>query len=172
MCLLRLIRPAMFGVTFNLVTRVGLTVIFGVLKDGSLINILASNNCFIYRNVFQNGANALSTMVFKNTVFCQKNSKFCVVWTIRFCLNFTSMWYKYFCTFWYICGTNVFCLFFVCLFFFFFFFLFFFFFFFFFSFFFLGNVWRDFKLPILALATVTRKSLTTHNWHKLKKEYS
>ena len=24
-----------------------------------------------------------------------KSSKFCVVWTIRFCSNFTSMWYKH-----------------------------------------------------------------------------
>ena len=40
------------------------TVIFGTLKDGSLlINTLASNICFTYRNMFQNGVNALSKIV-------------------------------------------------------------------------------------------------------------
>ena len=33
-----------------------ITIIFGTLKDGSLlINTLASNICFSYRNMFQNG---------------------------------------------------------------------------------------------------------------------
>ena len=41
----------------------------GTLKDSSLKNnCLALSNCFSYRNVFQNGINALS-----------KSSKFCVV---------------------------------------------------------------------------------------------
>ena len=31
-----------------------------------------------------------------NLLFCVKSSKFCVVWTIRFCSSFISMWYKYF----------------------------------------------------------------------------
>ena len=62
------------------------TVIFGTLRDGSFqINNLASNNCFSYRNLFQNGVNALL-----------KSSKFHVVWTIRFCSNSTSMWCKHF----------------------------------------------------------------------------
>ena len=52
----------MFGATFNLVT---LIVIFGTLEDGRLeINSLALNNCFSYRNDFQNGVNALSKMFF------------------------------------------------------------------------------------------------------------
>ena len=39
-------------------------VIFRTLKDDSLwINILASNNCFSYRNIFQNGVNTLSKLV-------------------------------------------------------------------------------------------------------------
>ena len=38
-----------------------ITVIFGTLKDESLlINTLASNICFSYRNMFQNGVDALS----------------------------------------------------------------------------------------------------------------
>ena len=41
-----------------------ITVIFGTLKDGSLlINTLASNICFNYRNVFQNGVDALAKIV-------------------------------------------------------------------------------------------------------------
>ena len=48
-----------------------------MLKDDSLqINSLAFNNCFSYRNVFQNGVNALSKMVFKNPLFCQKAQNF------------------------------------------------------------------------------------------------
>ena len=59
-------------------------------------NSLALNNCFSYnKNVFQNGPNALSKIVLKNPVFWSKSSKFCVVSTIRFCSNFTSMWYKH-----------------------------------------------------------------------------
>ena len=47
----------MFVATFNLVTWT--IVLFGTLKDGSLqIITLTSNNCFSYRNVFQNGVNA------------------------------------------------------------------------------------------------------------------
>ena len=39
-------------------------VIFGTLKDGSLlINTLASNICFSYRNIFQNGVDALPKIV-------------------------------------------------------------------------------------------------------------
>ena len=41
-----------------------ITVIFGTLKDGSLlINTLASNICFTYRNMFQNGVDTLSKIV-------------------------------------------------------------------------------------------------------------
>ena len=41
-----------------------ITIIFGTLKDGSLlINTLASNICFSYRNMFQNGVDALSKIV-------------------------------------------------------------------------------------------------------------
>ena len=37
-----------------------ITLTFGTRKDGNLfINIFASNNCFSYRNIFQNGVNAL-----------------------------------------------------------------------------------------------------------------
>ena len=45
--------------------------------NGSLeINTLALNNCFSYRNVFQNDANALSKIVFKNPFFYQKDQNF------------------------------------------------------------------------------------------------
>ena len=41
-----------------------ITVIFGTLIDGSLLsNTLASNICFTYRNMFQNGVDALSKIV-------------------------------------------------------------------------------------------------------------
>ena len=53
----------------------------------------ALNNCFSYRNVFQNGVNAVSKMFFKKLGFLSRSSKFRVVWTIQFCSNYTSMWY-------------------------------------------------------------------------------
>ena len=85
----------MFGATFNLVTRVGLTYFFRTLTDGSLeINSLALNNCFSFKNVFQNGANALSKMVLKNPVFVKRLKISCSL-DIRFCSNFTSMRYKH-----------------------------------------------------------------------------
>ena len=58
-----------------------ITVIFGTLKDGSLlINTLASNICFSYRNMFQNGVDALSKIV---DAFLSKSSKFHQVRIIR-----------------------------------------------------------------------------------------
>ena len=71
---------------------------FGTLKDDSLeINTLALNNCFSYRNVFQNDVSVWSKMVLKKTGFLSKKPpKFGVVSTIRFCLNFTSMWCTHF----------------------------------------------------------------------------
>ena len=58
-----------------------ITVIFGTLKDGSLlVNSLSSNTCFIYRNMFQNGVDALSKIV---DAFLSKSSKFCLVRIIR-----------------------------------------------------------------------------------------
>ena len=55
-------------------------MIFETLKDGSLdTSSLASNNCLSYRNVFQNGVNALSKMVKKTPIFLSKSSKFSVV---------------------------------------------------------------------------------------------
>ena len=77
---LKLSRSAIFGATFKLVTRVGLMQFFVTLTDGSLeINSLALNNCFSYRNVFQNDANALSKMDLKYPFFfffCQKAHNF------------------------------------------------------------------------------------------------
>ena len=67
----------MFGATFNLVTHVRLMYFFETLTDGSFgNNSLALNNCFSYRNVYQNGANVLSKMVLKNPVFRQKAQNF------------------------------------------------------------------------------------------------
>ena len=58
-----------------------ITVIFGTLKDGSLlINTLASNICFSYRNMFQNGVDALSKIA---DAFLSKSSKFYLVRIIR-----------------------------------------------------------------------------------------
>ena len=58
-----------------------ITVIFGTLKDGSLlINTLASNICFSYRNMFQNGVDALSKIV---DAFLSKSSKFHLIRIIR-----------------------------------------------------------------------------------------
>ena len=59
---------------FKIGFRCRITVIFGTLKDGSLlINTLASNICFSYRNMFQNGVDALSKIV---DAFLSKSSKF------------------------------------------------------------------------------------------------
>ena len=76
----------MFSALLNLVTRVGLSWVFFFFffffffltqKDGNLeINSLALNNYFSYRNVVQNGVNALSEMVLKNPGFCQKTQNF------------------------------------------------------------------------------------------------
>ena len=58
-----------------------ITVIFGTLKDGSLlINTLASNVCFGYRNMFQNGVDALPKIA---DAFLSKSSKFHLVRIIR-----------------------------------------------------------------------------------------
>ena len=58
-----------------------ITVIFGTLKDGSLlIHTLASNICFSYRNIFQNGVDALPKIV---DAFLSKSSNFHLVWIIR-----------------------------------------------------------------------------------------
>ena len=70
-----------------------ITVIFGTLKGGSLlINTLASNICFSYINMFQNGVDALSKIV---DAFWSKSSKFYLVWIIRKCSNFASLWHKH-----------------------------------------------------------------------------
>ena len=70
-----------------------ITVIFGKLKDGSLlINILASNICFSYRNMLQNGVDALSKIV---DAFLSKSSKSYLVRMIRKCSNFASLWHKH-----------------------------------------------------------------------------
>ena len=74
----------MFCSTFNLVTTCRTAVLFGTLKDGSLqINSLALNNCFSYRNIFQNGVNTLSKRFKKPGFFLVKKLKFCVVWIIQ-----------------------------------------------------------------------------------------
>ena len=73
-----------------------ITVIFGKLKDGSLlINTLASNICFSYRNMFQNGVDALSKIV---DPFLSKSSKFYLVQIIRKCSNLASLWHKHLLT--------------------------------------------------------------------------
>ena len=63
----------MFDATFNLVTRVDYRNFWNQWKDGSLeINSLALNNCFSYRNIIQNGVNALSKMFLETRFFVKK----------------------------------------------------------------------------------------------------
>ena len=70
-----------------------ITIIFGTLKDGSLlIDTLASNICFSYRNMFQNCVDTLSKIV---DAFLSKSSKFYLVWIIWECSNFASLWHKH-----------------------------------------------------------------------------
>ena len=108
----------MFGTIFNPGYTCRTNIIFGTLEDGSLkSNSLPFNNCFSYRNVFQNAVNAMSKIFLKNR-FLSKSKRFHVVWTIQFCSNFTRMWSKYLS----------------------------------------NNVWRDFRLPMSALATVAGRS--------------
>ena len=59
------------------------------------MNSVVLNNCYRYRNVFKNGADALLKWLKKPMVFV-KSSNFHVVRTIKFCSNFTSIWYKHF----------------------------------------------------------------------------
>ena len=62
---------------FEIGSTCRITIVFGTLKDGSLlINTLASNICFSYRNMFQNGVDALSKIV---DAFLSKCSKFYLV---------------------------------------------------------------------------------------------
>ena len=70
-----------------------ITVMFGTLKEGSLLsNTLASNICFSYRNMFQNGVDALSKIV---DAFLSKSSQFYQVRINRKCSNFASLWHKH-----------------------------------------------------------------------------
>ena len=74
---------------FKLGFKCRITVILGTLKDRSLlINTLASN----YRNMFQNGVDALSKVV---DAFLSRSSKFYLVRIIRKCSNFASLWHKH-----------------------------------------------------------------------------
>ena len=58
-----------------------ITIIFGTLKDGSLlISTLASNITFSYRNIFQNGVDTLPKIV---DAFLSKSSNFHLVRIIR-----------------------------------------------------------------------------------------
>ena len=82
---------AMFGATFNLVTR-RTTVIFlkTQLKYGSLqINSLAQT---IFSTTETTSKMALTFCQNKVKHFLSKSSKFCIVWTVGFCSNFNSMW--------------------------------------------------------------------------------
>ena len=63
----------MFGATFNLITHVGLLLMFGTPKNGYLkIHILPSNNCFSYRNVTKWRQSFVKNSFEKNSVFCPK----------------------------------------------------------------------------------------------------
>ena len=68
-----LIGSAMFGAAFMCRT----TAIFETLEDGILkIISVALNKIFSYKDVFQNGVNALSKMVLRTPTFCQKAQNF------------------------------------------------------------------------------------------------
>ena len=87
------VRVCHFYCNFKLGFACRSTVIFGTLKDGSLlINTLASKICFSYINMFQNGVDALSKIV---DAFLSKTSKFYLVRIIWKCSNFASLWHKY-----------------------------------------------------------------------------
>ena len=78
---------------FEIGFKCRITVIFRTLKDGSLlINTLASHICFSYRNMFQNGVDALPKRV---DAFLSKSSKFYLVQIIRQCSNVASLWHKH-----------------------------------------------------------------------------
>ena len=63
----------MFGAILNPAYTCRTTIILETLEDGSFqIDSLVLNICFSYRNVFQNGVNALSKMVLKNRLFVKK----------------------------------------------------------------------------------------------------
>ena len=75
----KIVRVCHVNCNFKIGFTCRITVIIVTLKDGSLlINTLASNICFSYRNMFQNGA--LSKIV---DVFLSKSSKFYLVRIIR-----------------------------------------------------------------------------------------
>ena len=57
-------------------------------KNNLLINMFALSNCLSYRKAFPIGINTLSKMVLKNIA-----QKVRLVWTIRFCSNFSSKRY-------------------------------------------------------------------------------
>ena len=57
-----------------------------------LIPLEASNICFSYRNMFQNGVDALSKIV---DAYLSKNSTFYLVRIIRQWSNFASLWHKH-----------------------------------------------------------------------------
>ena len=69
--------------SFKLRYMCQINVIFGTLKDGNfLINVLASNNCFSYRKIFQNGIDTKSKII---DAFLSNSSKFYLVQIIRKC---------------------------------------------------------------------------------------
>ena len=87
------VRVCHFYWNFKLGFTCPITVIFGTLKDGSLLtNTLASSICFSYKNMFQNGVDSLSKIV---DAFLSKSSKFYLVRIIRKCPNFASLWHKH-----------------------------------------------------------------------------
>ena len=75
------VRVCHVNCNFKIGFKCWITVIFGSLKDGSLlINTLASNIWFSHRNMFQNGVDTLSNIV---DAFLSKSSKFHLVQIIR-----------------------------------------------------------------------------------------
>ena len=94
-CSLRLIGSAMFGDTFNLVTRVGLPyflerwkmIVFKLIVQHQIIVLVTETSSKVASTLCQKWL----------TIFCQKAEILYSLEsrTIRFCSNFTSMWSKY-----------------------------------------------------------------------------
>ena len=79
----------MFCATFYLVTRGRTSVIFGTLKGDSL-KLMFYHQSLV--PVTETSSKMASTLCQKRlTILCQKAQNFCIIRTIRFCSNFTSI---------------------------------------------------------------------------------
>ena len=90
-----LVGSAMFGATFNLVTR-GTTIIFGTVKDNNLkINSSPIKYGCSYKKRLSKGRQFFVKNGFKDLGFCPKPQNCVHFLTTRFGSNFASMRSKY-----------------------------------------------------------------------------